>query len=548
MSTIKIATINQWFGLLVLSGLLVGCGGGSSTPDDIAPPVDPPMNTSVDTATTDCGAYQGLILTDDVAPVISFKGVPYAAPPVGDLRWQAPQALDCSADVQTTFDFAEPCAQLEGDGSVTSLAEDCLYLNVWTPADEFPSDDVKPVLFFIHGGGNTRGSPSEFKLGTRFYDGQRLAARADAVVVTVSYRLNAFGFLAHPALSAENFETRSGNYGILDQIAALEWVQRNIGVFGGDPQQVAIFGESGGARDVCTLVASPLASGLFSGAIMQSGSCRQPTLSEREIEGVEIAEFAGCTSTTDSSCLRDADVLTLLEAVGAELNDGALVAENVGPAVDGYLLNDSPHVAIANGSHNLVPMIIGANTEETGNFGVTNLNVAGYENLVLLSYGAFFGNQILDAYPADNYPTPRDAWIALTGDAQFVCPSKRIAKSATQHAPPVYVYRFAQAFDNVLYGSAGAFHGIELFHIFQQTDNIDFYTQTTGDAAVEQAMAGYWSAFAANQNPNSGTLGFWETYSPTEDRVLLIGNDLGMVAEPLTAQCEFWDQFSNFMQ
>lgn len=538
MSWIMRATI-----ILFLNLLQLGCGGGGGDTGESSGSADneivvPPV-TSVDTVATQCGSFRGR--PDPGA--VSFKGIPFAKPPIGSLRWQPPAPVDCETDVRPAQEFGAACAQFDADGNVLSVAEDCLYLNVWTPAEIFPTNLRRPVLFFIHGGGNQRGSPSHEQLGVSLYDGQRMAAVADAVVVTVGYRLGALGFLAHPALSGESVQQRSGNYGLLDQLAALQWVQDNIVAFGGDPQRVTIFGESGGARDVCSLVASPLASGLIQGAIMQSGGCRQQDLLAAEVEGQALAASIGCPSATDSSCLREASVQQLLDAVGVEVTDGAFVGRNIGPIVDEYVLQGSPDEVIAQGAHNPVPLIIGANTEETGVWARSNISEQQYEGLVRGQFGALLGDLILAQYPIEDYSSPAAAYVALSTDSQFICPARRVAQAAAVHSQPVYVYRFAKAFESTPLQGSGAFHGIELFYLFQKVSELQSYVASESDKKIEQAMADFWVGFAGSGNPNSAGEGLgveWEPYSTDADTVLHIDSVTAQIIEPRLTQCEFW--------
>lgn len=537
--------------LFVLSLLVItvyGCGGGGGGGGGEPVPETPPREItppSPDTVTTACGVFQGQELADTVA----FKGIAYAKPPTGERRWQPPAPVDCVDSTQPVVAFESACAQLDDSGNVISSSEDCLYLNLWTPAQSFPATARRPVLFFIHGGGNQRGSPDTEQLGVTLYDGAALAASEGVVVVTVGYRLGALGFMSHPALAAENSDGRAGNYGLLDQVAALQWVQEHIADFGGDPERVAIFGESGGARDVCSLVASPLANGLFSGAIMQSGGCRQRTQVEAESEGVTIAEAVGCVSRDNSECLRAASAEELLAALGPEEARGAFVGQNIGPVVDGYVLLDSPERVIEQGAHNQVPLIIGANTEETGRWvqgGSGLISEATYEALVRSQFGAGLGNLILTRYPASDYASPADAYVALSTDSQFICPARSIASAGARHSQPVYVYRFAKSFENTALQAAGAFHGIELFYIFQKVSELASYTPTAGDTAVEALMANLWSGFAASGDPNNGDAGNalqWTPYSEASDTVLLIDATLSEVTEPRAAQCDFWQSF-----
>ena len=507
-------------------------GGGGGTP---------PPAPSIDTAVTDCGSFQGEVLSDGV----SFKGIPFAAPPIGQLRFKPPAEPACSDSVQPAVNFPEPCAQFDQDGSVLTTNEDCLYLNVWTPAREFPSSLQMPVMVFVHGGGNAGGSTSDVMFrGSYFYDGEQLAARGDVVVVTVEYRLGALGFLAHPALSAESSDAISGNYGSLDQIAALKWVQRNIAVMGGDPDRVTLFGESAGARDVCTLVASPLAAGLFAGAIVESGACGQSTLDEHELTGEELAALVGCPSPTNAACLRNTSVEDWLDAVGPGGYEGGLVpAELLGPNIDGHLLLDTPWNAILEGTSNPVPLIIGANDEETS----TKVDAVpplpdeqAYIDFINDTYGVL-APDVLRLYPATDYPTPLDAFVAATTDQQFICPMWRVVRGAALNPQPVYWYRFGHSINHPDYEGLGAFHAIELYYLFQHMDDLPDFTPSADDLGIENAMLRYWTSFAATGDPNSGGgLPYWAPYDGAVDNYHRIDVPMADTPEDKVEKCEFW--------
>ena len=289
-----------------------------------------------------------------------FKGIPFAAPPVGDLRWKAPQPVIPWEGVRDASNFGP--SPLSSMGFPKDASEDCLYLNVWTPAKS--AKDKLPVMVWIYGGGFSMGTSS-------FYDGAPIA-REGVVLVTINYRVGKLGYFAHPALSAENPQHVSGNYGILDQIAALQWVQDNIAAFGGDPAKVTIFGESAGGISVSMLCASPLAKGLFRGAISQSGSSFGPirpksypgenmkSLAQAEKEGAEYGESVGATT---------AEALRALDP--AELSRQTVVTGGAWPCVDGYVIPDDQYKMYEAGNYNDVALLIGYNADEGDSFGFT---------------------------------------------------------------------------------------------------------------------------------------------------------------------------------
>jgi para-nitrobenzyl esterase len=298
---------------------------------------------------------------------VSFKGIPYAEPPTGARRFRAPISHACWSGVRDAFAYGSECAQAGVTGAATG-DEDCLSLNVWVPSS---SSGALPVLYFIHGGAEIVGGSNQ-QLGTgNLYDGQALAERQHAIVVTTNYRLGALGFLAHPALDAENASgRRSGNYGLLDLLSSLRWVKKNIASFGGDPARVMIFGESAGALNTCVLVASPQAAGLFSSALMESGGCAAPSTVDREKSGNVLATSVGCAEKPDvAACLRGKPAADLVSA-SAGLTD--LLASDLlhtwdmpyGPNVDGYVLTEAPLSAFKSGRYNHVPFAVGSNAHE----------------------------------------------------------------------------------------------------------------------------------------------------------------------------------------
>jgi len=314
---------------------------------------------------------QGLLAgtSGSSADVRVYRGIPFAAPPVGDLRWKAPQPAEKWQGLRHAAEFSSACWQTQYPAAAAiyqaklpPLSEDCLYLNIWTPAKS--AKDRLPVMVWIHGGGFTRGFA-----GTHTYDGEVLAGKG-AVIVTLNYRLGIFGFFAHPALSAESGHHASGNYALLDQIAALQWVQKNIAAFGGDPARVTIFGESAGSWAVNVLTASPLAKGLFQRAIGESGGSFSPmkTLAEAESEGAALAVSLTLTLAAGAKAeARDKSsaqsILKTLRAEPAEELLKASEAETVRPMVDGWVLPQDIATIFAQGKQNDVPLIVGYNAD-----------------------------------------------------------------------------------------------------------------------------------------------------------------------------------------
>ena len=521
---------------LALAGLLISCNADSGEVDD-QPAPDAPVVCGADIVLADrqVRTTGGVVEGAPAGATVSFKGIPFAAPPVGELRYRPPQPPACREGVSPAVTFGAPCPQnLDG---VLVGNEDCLTLNVWAPS--VATSAVRPVMVFIHGGGHQQGSTSQLlDNGSVLLDGQRLAERSGAVVVTVEYRLGPLGFLAHPALSAEGPE-KSGNYGMLDQIESLRWVRDNIAGFGGDATRVMVFGESAGGVSTCRLLASPLAKGLFSSATIESGACVARTLAQAETQGTQVAQTVGCT---DAACLRTVSVAALMATVPALESETA--RQTYDGVIDGYALLAAPLDVIKAGDHNHVPVIIGTNTEEQGRSVPLTMTQTEYETAVAAfaqSSGAPGLTQALLAqYPTSDYPSPRAAMVALLSDTKFNCSARKALRALTAaQDEPVYQYSFAKVPDSSTGAqrTLGAVHGIELIYVF------DAFSSTAGikDKAVITAVASAWGALASGGNPNAGG-GLpvtWAPYELTTESHLRFGDTITRGDHYRTEQCEF---------
>jgi para-nitrobenzyl esterase len=395
-----------------------------------------------------------------------------------------------------------------------------------------------PVLFWIHGGGNVQGAGS-----LAVYDGQAFVEQNGLVVVTLNYRLGALGFLAHQALDRDNPRGVSGNYGLLDQVAALEWVQRNIAAFGGDPSRVLIAGESAGAVDVCSLLASPLAKGLFARALMESGGCSQQPLSAAEEFGETIVEAAGCGGALDvAACLRALSAGALTSAVPPQPNVSSSSGQLYGPNVDGFALDTSPLSALLAGAHHHVPFLIGANADETALDAPALPTAAAYQAAILAQFGGVLGPRILAQYPSSAFPSPQKAYVAVTTDARFVCPSRRIARAAAgSQSEPVFRYFFTKSLDSTAAAALGAYHSLELPFVFGTLGKFAGFTPSARELALSSEMNAYWARFAANGDPNGAGATLWPRYDPAPDSYLDLGNTILSRAGVRTERCDFWD-------
>lgn len=457
-------------------------------------------------AKTRNGIVQGT-LEDDLTV---FKGIPFAAPPVNDLRWKAPQPVGDWEGIKLTTEYA-PAPMQSGNPS-SGKSEDCLYLNVWTPVK--PGDEKVPVLVWIYGGGFSFGSTSE-----PVYTGEALA-RKGVVLVSIAYRVGPVGFLSHPELSAENPNHVSGNYGLLDMIAGLKWVQENISSFGGDPNQVTIFGESAGGIAVSMLCASPLAKGLFHGAISQSGGSFGPprpttypgenlrTLSQAEAAGKEYATKAGASSLAELRQMH-ADSLPSGWGVGSAW-----------PIIDGYVIPDDQYKLYESGRYNDVPILVGYNSDEGLSFTRTKDPkefIAGVNE----RYGKFAEN-LLKAYPVGDTTVPKTA-RDLSRDAAFGWHTWSWARlqSATGKSK-VYYYYFDQHPDypeDSPRRDHGSPHGQDVAYVFEHLDpsNPDV---SEADQLISSAMATYWTNFAKYGHPNGGDVPEWQAFSDVNPVVM----------------------------
>ncbi len=439
-----------------------------------------------------------------------YKGIPFAAPPVGALRWRAPQPAAKWEGVKQAVKFAP--APMQGGNPPSGKSEDCLYLNVWTPAKS--AKEKIPVLVWIYGGGFSFGSTSE-----AVYSGEKLAQK-NVVLVSIAYRVGQLGFLAHPELSAESSSHSSGNYGLLDQVAALKWIQKNITAFGGDPGKVTIFGESAGAISVSMLCASPLAKGLFHGAVSQSGGSFGPTrsvtfpgenmktLKQAEAEGQTYVQKAGVTSIAE------------LRKIAADKVPSGFGMAGGWPIIDGYVIPDDEYKLYEAGKYNDVPVLIGYNSDEGASFSPAKTPQE-YIDGVKKRYGKF-ADDLIKAYPTSENAVPKTA-RDLSRDAAFGWHTWTWAKLQSKTGrSKVYYYYFDQHPDysenSPRYGY-GSPHGQDVAYVFAHLDASNPQTSKS-DVVISEAMATYWTNFAKYGNPNGKGLPEWPAFSDKHPLVM----------------------------
>lgn len=439
-----------------------------------------------------------------------YKGIPFAAPPVGNLRWQAPQPVAKWDGIKQTNKFAP--APMQGGNPPSGKSEDCLYLNIWTPSKS--ARDKIPVMVYIYGGGFSGGNASDL-----WTSGEKLAKKG-VVLVNIAYRVNQFGFLVLPGLSAENPNHVSGNYGLLDQIAALQWVKKNIAAFGGDPDKVTIFGESAGAISVSMLCASPLAKGLFQGAISQSGGSFGPTrpttypgenmktLEQAENDGKTYLEKAGVSTVAE------------LRKIEADKLPSGWGLPGGWPIVDGKVIPNDQYKLYEAGKYNDIPVLIGYNSDEGASFTRVNSTeefISGVKN----RYGKF-ADTLLKVYPLDSGKigkTARD----LTRDAAFGWQTWSWARLQSKTGKSkVYYYYFDQhpdyPKDSPRFGY-GSPHAQDVSYVFQHLNASDPETSKS-DLEISEAMATYWTNFAKYGNPNGNGFPAWPAFTNSKPSVM----------------------------
>ena len=473
-----------------------------------------------------------------------YAGIPFAAPPLGNLRWKPPQPVKPWEGVRDCSAFGPWCPQPKPmlGKELGKLSEDCLYLNVWTSAKNYEAR--LPVMFWIHGGGCTTGSG-----GSSYYNGEALAKQG-VVVVTINYRLGPFGFFAHPLLSQESEHGVSGNYGLLDQIAALQWVQRNIARFGGDPNCVTIFGESAGSASVCRLMVSPLAKGLFHRAIAESGGAEgRDRHLKQDVGRVEAMEKIGQRIATKLGCDKAPYVLAELRAKSAdELLSASDPAQGLfgkgtkfGWIVDGWVLPDDPGALFAAGKQAPVPFIAGTNADEGTIFlqQLPGLHVMGYK-LTVRTVFREQAPQYLALYPVTQDDQVRAALSRLTTIGAFVYPARADARAQAKIDAKTFLYHFTRVPPYVRGRDYGAFHSAEIGYVFGNL--VPMGTFEPLDKGLSRTMSACWVQFAKTGDPNGPGLPQWPAYDAVGDKYLEFGDQVKVGAGLYREACDLLAQ------
>ncbi len=472
-----------------------------------------------------------------------FRGVPYAAPPTGENRWREPQPVEPWEGVRPAYRFAaipyQPRSrkgtfyQKESDPIDWPMSEDCLYLNIWTPAET--AGEKLPVAIYIFGGGMRQGYAHK-----QTYDGEAFARRG-IVYVSINYRVNLFGYFAHPELSKESPHHVSGSYGTLDQVAAIQWVVRNIAAFGGDPDHITLFGQSAGSDCVRSMVTTPLTKGLIRGAILQSGSGlsylhggMRKTLEEGERDGEALLKFAGVSSIAEARELSPDRLLEIFDQYFKAVM-GAMVT--FAPLVDGYLHPESPVDAIRGGHHHDIPYIIGSCADEDWAYDLNpNPDYAGFCQSLLSIYGnkADAYMELADIRDVPGLVRHNRHYIRnymLAGSYAFCVNQQRLRRR------PAYQYWFSQVPPG-LEGEGGTYHSAEHPYINETLFRMD-RPYRGEDFELSQKMCGYWCNFMKTGNPNSEGLPTWEPFTDEEPLAMEFGGGNRMMEIPISAFVQF---------
>jgi para-nitrobenzyl esterase len=469
---------------------------------------------------------QGALVGTTQRGARAFLGIPFAQPPVGALRWRAPMPAKGWRGTRDASRFGANCMQGPpvpfGPWTAeflidASMDEDCLYLNVWSPAP--PAAQPLPVLVWIHGGGFGSGSGS-----IPIYNGATLASRG-IVVVTINYRIGIFGFFAHPELAAESPQHVSGNYGLLDIIESLRWVQANIARFGGDPARVTIAGQSAGAAAVHDLVASPLAHGLFVRGIAQSGSgmgLASSTLAEAQAQGAAVQRAAGAASLAALRAMSAAQVQAVQQSPAAPQAGAAVL--RFGPLIDAYVLTGDAGQG-AGTIANAVPMLTGFNADEARSMGPLQVKVEDFESMVRARYGELAA-RLLALYPHADDSQAAESFFLLARDRYMVAQTLWSIARTRARGEAVWGYLF----DHVLPGPDAArfrsFHTAEVPYVFGVLDQ-GARGYTDADRAVSAQLQGYWLNFIRNGDPNGPGLARWERFAEASGKVMELGDHPG---------------------
>lgn len=514
--------LKSFFAIFIIFFIITSCSEVKKNTEETSRPTFN-NSSSGPIVNTNYGQLEGI----QQSGIKTYKGIPYAKPPVGELRWQAPQKPEKWEGVRAAKQFGPRAMQrrLFDDMNFRSdgMSEDCLYLNIWTPAQS-PSDTL-PVLVYFYGGGLFTGDGSEYR-----YDGENMA-RNGIISITVNYRLNIFGFFAHPALTEESPNQASGNYGFLDQAAALQWINENIGAFGGDPNRITIAGESAGSFSVSALMASPLSRDLIKGAIGSSGAIfgdREPiALDEAEDRGSSFAKLIGASSLDDLRAIPAEELLKATAKVGST---------HFSQILDGYFFTETPTAVFEAGNQSNVPLLAGWNSLESGYQGILGNKTVNGENYKAALKG-LYGDEaeaILKVYPGNTPEQIKQSATDLAGDRFIGFGTWKWLELHRQSTnQPVYRYYFTRPRPRPVGNSdpnwqpaAGAYHSADIEYAMGNLPTNRVYDWTPEDYRTSEAFQAFYLNFVKTGNPNGLGVPKWSIYNEeTAFQIMFINNE-----------------------
>jgi para-nitrobenzyl esterase len=488
--------------------------------------------------------------------VCAYKGIPFAVPPVGELRWALPQEPARRDKTLVADKFGEECVQTpfsllgsSDDKAKYVGSEDCLYLNVWHPAGA--SKSSLPVMVFLHGGSNMSGAGS-----WELYDGTRVASQGNVVLVTINYRLGPFGMMSHPAL--RDADGHDGNYFAFDQIAALKWVERNITGFGGDPKNVTVFGESAGGMDIATLMLSPLARGLFQKAIIESGPpiFLGIPLKKNEAAGIAAAAKLGCADPASAAdCLRSKDSKSVMNAFADAMtpHGGVVEVYDLGPVNDDVVVFTNPYKMFAEGKYNKdVRLIIGSNKEEAGFYAMSKtLNTKEDFDKALVEDTGFAKSglnldldlgKLNERYPYSSFKSPRWAYINIFTDMIYACPAIVQVWQLAANGTPVYQYQFEKSPDEKgMLGDIGVFHSAELPFVFGNFTSFGISFSSPKNIKLAKSVISLWTSFAHDGIPKAEGFPEWPLHTKDNPAYLKIDLKPEVKTGLRVNECKYFD-------
>lgn len=502
--------------------LATGCGAERSAPAVGQPcPQTPPV--------TDSGKLKGV----EDEGTCAYLGVPYAEPPVDDLRWRAPVRINRRLQSLVVDTLGSPCMQVDFSGTVSG-SEDCLTLNVWRPEHD---EGLLPVLVFFHGGGNVMGSAVDAR-----YHGAELARALGALVVSVQFRIGTLGYLVHPALSAENDLGVSGNYGLLDQFEALWWIRRNVYALRGDANRVTLMGQSAGARNICALATIPEAASLFRGAILHSGACNAREYADSERHGIQVSQALGCElEARPALCMRRKSAALVTTALPS-LPDPMTISR-YNPTVDGALLYAQPLAALAGQHTSELPVIVGTNADETAPVTPRIEGEDEYRALLRAEFGEALVEPVLATYPISDFGTATEAAVAVVSEARYACAARQASRALVAGGATPYRFWFSHRPENPPYSEYGATHGLELMYLFG-TWQAYGYVPGAEDRRIATDLRRFYGNFVRDGDPGKVGARTWPSEADSEGYVMRFGAARPNIESGRDERCDFWESLS----